>query len=146
MGDVDLIITRTFDAKPENVFKAWVDPKQVAKWYGPEGFTNDVHEFDAREGGAYRLTMKGPDGSSHPLRGVFKTIQKPTKLVFTWAWDEGSGPASMEGETLVSVEFKAVGDKTEMTMTHAGFADEKAKEMHSMGWSSSFAKLEKLFS
>ena len=48
MADVALVITRTFDAKPEDVFRAWIDPKLVAEWYGPEGFTNEIHEFDAR--------------------------------------------------------------------------------------------------
>ena len=62
MADVALVITRTLNAKPEDVFKAWLDPKQVADWYGPEGFTNEIHEYDAREGGTYRLTMKAPNG------------------------------------------------------------------------------------
>ena len=144
MADVALVITRTLNAKPEDVFKAWIDPKQVAEWYGPEGFTNEIHEFDAREGGAYRLTMKGSDGE-HPLRGVFKTIQTPKKLVLTWQWEK-EGEGSMGGESEITVEFKDVGGKTEMTMTHAKLANEKSKEMHNMGWSSSFNKLEKIFS
>ena len=88
-------------------------------------------------------TMRVPNGDTHPLRGVFKTVQPPTKLVFTWQWQHGE---KWGAETLVAVEFKAVGDKTEMTMTHEGFADEKEKEMHNQGWSSSFNKLEKLLS
>ena len=142
MADVALVITRTFDAKPEDVFRTWTDPKLVAGWYGPEGFTNEIHEFDAREGGTYHLTMKGPNGEVHPLRGTFKTIKAPTKLVVTWQWQNGD---TWGAETFVTVEFKPVGDKTEMTMTHSGFADEKQKEMHNQGWSSSFNKLEKMF-
>jgi len=143
MADVALVITRVFNAKPEEVFKAWVDPKQVAEWYGPEGFTNEIHEFDAREGGVYRLTMKGPDGA-HPLRGTFLTIDKPKKLVMTWQWGEAGVDGSMGGASEVTVEFKDVGGKTEMTMTHAKLANEKSKEMHSQGWSSSFNKLERV--
>ena len=145
MADVALVITRTLNAKPEDVFKAWLDPKQVADWYGPEGFTNEIHEYDAREGGTYRLTMKAPNGETHPLRGVFKTIQSPKKLVLTWQWDNPQGMAGMSEETLVTVEFKPVGSKTEMTMTHAHLGSEKSKEMHNQGWSSSFNKFEKLF-
>ncbi|MBI4093368.1 SRPBCC domain-containing protein, partial [Candidatus Kaiserbacteria bacterium] len=59
----------------------------------------------------------------------------------TWQWQNGDTWGS---ETLVTVDFKPVGDKTEMTMTHSGFADEKQKEMHNQGWSSSFNKLEKI--
>ena len=144
MGDVTLIITRMLNAKPEDVFKAWIDPKQVAEWYGPEGFTNEIHEFDAHEGGKYSLTMKAPNGESHPLRGVFKSIQSPTKLVMTWQWDNPGGMEGMGGESLVTVEFKPLGAKTEMTMTHTKLANEKSKEMHNQGWSSSFNKLERM--
>ena len=143
MGDIALVIKRVFDAAPEDVFDAWVDPKQVEEWYGPEGFTNTIHSFDAREGGEYRLTMHGPDGD-HPLRGTFKTIKKPSKLVFTWQWENVDQNVNQGRDTVVTVEFKKLGDTTEMTMTHEGFLDKKTKEMHNMGWTSSFNKLEKV--
>ena len=143
MADATLVIERTFDATPENVFDAWIDPVQVAKWYGPEGFTNDIHEYCATPGGGYRLTMHSPDGEMHPLKGKFITVERPKKLVFTWQW-EGDGGAEMNAETVVTVEFKAMGSKTEMTMTHERLAGEKSKQMHEQGWSSSFTKLEKI--
>src|SRR3989344_6033976 len=143
MADATLVIERTFDATPENVFDAWIDPVQVAKWYGPEGFTNDIHEYCATPGGVYRLTMHSPDGEMHPLKGKFITVERPKKLVFTWQW-EGDGGAEMDAETVVTVEFKAMGSKTEMTMTHERLAGEKSKQMHEQGWSSSFTKLEKI--
>jgi len=142
MGDVELIITKVFNASPEEVFAAWTDPVQLAQWYGPEGFTNTIHEFDLREGGTYRLTMHGPKGEDHPLRGTFRAIEKPKRLVMTWQWEGEGGMGG--GETVVTVELRAIGQKTEMTMTHAGFADEKEKTMHNQGWSSSFNKLEKV--
>lgn len=140
-----LTITHTFDASPEEVFKAWTDSKRLAEWYGPEGFENEIHEFDAREGGAYRLTMLGPKGERHTLRGKFITVQSPKRLVVSWQWEPEEKGAPIGRETVVSVDFKEVAGKTEMTMTHAGFADEKEKEMHNQGWSSSFNKLEKMF-
>ncbi len=141
MGDATLVIKRVFNAPIEDVFDAWIDPKRVAQWYGPEGFSNDIHSFEAREGGEYYLTMHAPSGEKHPLRGTFKTIKKPELLVFTWQWENASEMANKGGETEVTVEFKRIGSKTEMTMTHAGFVDKKTKQMHDHGWSSSFAKL-----
>ena len=145
MSDATLVITKIVNASAEDVFDAWTDPLQIAAWYGPEGFINDVHEFEAREGGEYRLTMNSPDGRMHELRGTFKTIQKPTKLVFTWVWVNGMGESGDDAETLVTVELKPLGTKTEMTMTHSGFVSEKSRDSHGKGWSSSFTKLEKIF-
>jgi len=136
-----LVIKRTFDASPEDVFDAWIDPKQVAVWYGPEGFTNDIHEMSVEEGGTYHLTMNGPKGEKHPLRGIFKKLDRPNKLVMTWQWitPDGEGP-----ETTVTVDFKDIGGKTEMTLTHTDLPSEESKEMHNQGFSSSFNKLAKL--
>jgi uncharacterized protein YndB with AHSA1/START domain len=141
MNEGTLVIKKIFDAAPAVVWEAWVDESQVAQWYGPEGFTNTIHEFDAREGGTYRLTMHGPKGEHHPLRGMFKTLERPKKLVMTWQW-EGDGMGTEE--TVVTVEFREVGGKTEMTMTHE-LPNAKSRDMHEMGWASSFNKLEKLF-
>jgi uncharacterized protein YndB with AHSA1/START domain len=67
----ELVITRTFDAPRELVFKAWIDPKHLAQWWGPKYFTNPVCEVDARPGGSLLIHMAGPDGTIYPMRGVF---------------------------------------------------------------------------
>lgn len=149
MNNIALVVTKVFDATPEELFDAWTDPKQVAQWYGPEGFADsDIHTFEVKEGGVYSLTMNAPDGTKHKLRGVFKEIDKPNKLVLTWQWENGEANDGMDMgvETLVTVEFKALGDKTEMHFVHSGFTSEEIKESHNKGWSSSFNKLEKLLS
>ncbi|HWO07519.1 MAG TPA: SRPBCC domain-containing protein [Candidatus Paceibacterota bacterium] len=134
-------MTRTFNAPVEDVFNTWVDPKLAEKWHGPEGFTNTIHEFDAREGGSYRLTMHAPNGETHPLRGVFKEIKRPTRLVMTWQWEQGGPDGAMGKETLVTVEFKDRGGKTEMVFEHSGFANDEIKGMHEHGWSGSWSRL-----
>ncbi len=60
----ELNITRIFDAPRSLVFKMWTDPKHVAQWWGPKGFTNPVCERDVRPGGALRIVMRGPTASS----------------------------------------------------------------------------------
>ena len=150
MSDIRLNITRTFDASPEALFDAWTDPAQVAEWYGPEGFgKSNIQAFDAREGGEYSLTMNAPDGGKHKLQGEFKVFDRPQsgrsgKLSFTWQWVEGGMEDTMGALTLVTVEFKPVGDKTEMVFLHEGFASEAIRDSHNKGWSSSFNKLEKV--
>src|SRR5260370_38402582 len=75
-----LVIERIFDAPRNLVFKAWTDPKQVAQWWGPKGFTNPACEMDVRPGGAMRICMLSPDGREHPVRGVFRELVEPERL------------------------------------------------------------------
>jgi uncharacterized protein YndB with AHSA1/START domain len=142
MNDITLIVQRTFNAPIEDVFDAWTDPQRVAEWYGPEGITATVHSLDLRVGGTYSLTMISDTGEKYPLQGEFRVVEKPTKLVMTWQWVEAHGMVTSTNATLVTVELKEVGGKTEMTMTHSGFDSEEGKQHHNEGWSSSFKKLE----
>ena len=79
----EVTITRLFDAPRALVFKAWTDPKQLAQWWGPHGFTTPVCEVDVRPGGALLIHMRGPDGVVYPNKGVFHEIVEPDRLVFT---------------------------------------------------------------
>ncbi len=133
--DRTLVLRRRFSAPPERVFRAWTEPAEVAKWWGPGGFTVPLCEMDVREGGAYRTCMRSPDGVEHYLRGIYREIAPPARLVFTWAWEQGGVPGD---ETLVTVEFNEVSGGTEVVLTHSGFATPEARDQHNMGWSSSF--------
>ena len=66
----ELVLNSVFDDPRELVFKAWADPKCVAQWWRPRGFTNPVCELDVRPGGAIRIHMRGPDGTVYPMTGV----------------------------------------------------------------------------
>ena len=74
----ELVLTRIFDAPRAIVFKAWTDPQQLARWWGPKGFTNPVCELDPRVGGTLRIVMRAPDGQEHPMTGVFREIVEPS--------------------------------------------------------------------
>ena len=67
--DHEFVITTIINAPRALVFKAWTDPKQMAQWWGPKGFTNPVCEMDVRPGGAHRIVMRGPDGTDYPIKG-----------------------------------------------------------------------------
>ncbi|GIP22160.1 SRPBCC family protein [Paenibacillus sp. J22TS3] len=81
IGNNELISTREFDYPRERVFEAWTDPDQLARWWGPNGFSNTFHEFDLRPGGTWRLTMHGPDGTDYANHNRFEEIVPSERIV-----------------------------------------------------------------
>lgn len=141
MSGTVLTLTRTFpDVEPQAVYDAWTKPELVADWYGPDGFTNEIHKMDVRVGGRYRLTMVAPDGSRHPLSGEFRELEPPHRLAFSWKW-ENTSPAVGNEETLVTVDIRAVKAGVEVTLTHSGFASAEQRDNHRMGWEPALGKL-----
>jgi len=130
-----LVITRVFDAPRETVFRAWTEPARLVRWWGPKDFTIPEYKMDVRPGGAWRTVMRSPRGERHSVQGVFREIVAPERLVFTWAWEDEHGKPGHE--TVVAVEFRARGDKTELTLTHSVFENAKSRDAHKSGWSSS---------
>ncbi len=139
----ELTITRTFNAPRSLVFDAWTRPEHLARWSGPEGFTNPQAEMDLRPGGKYRACLRSPDGVEHWVQGVYREIAPPERLVMTHAWEDASGqpgPASV-----VTVTLKELGpNRTAMTFHQAPFASIASRDGHEGGWSSSFNQLETL--
>lgn len=144
-----VVITRTFPAGIERLWDAFVKVEDILKWHSPSGMTNPRAEVDLRVGGRYAITMKYDDtGEEVIVRGVYKIIEKPTKLVYSWKWD------TSDEETEVTVLFSPVSDdETMLTLIHSGFAlyptehDKKnnwTHESHKAGWTTAFEKLEKL--
>ena len=78
----DIITTRVFPVPPERAFAAWTDPLLLARWWGPQGFTNTFHHFDLRPGGDWRFTMHGPDGTDYHNHSVFRDITPPERIRF----------------------------------------------------------------
>lgn len=80
-SDRELATARVVEASPARVFEAFRDPVQLARWWGPTGFTNTFHDFDFRAGGAWRFTMHGPDGHDYPNESVFEDLLEPSRVV-----------------------------------------------------------------
>ncbi len=111
----ELVITRTFDAPRELVFKAWTQPEQVARWWGPKDFTNPVCELDLRPGGAINIHMRGPDGTLYPMKGIFEEIIEPERLVMSSsAVEDAEGQPQLE--TLSTITFTEDNGKTKLTL------------------------------
>jgi uncharacterized protein YndB with AHSA1/START domain len=81
VGEKETVITRIFDAPRELVYQAWTQPKNLAQWWGPKGFTNTFKEFDLRPGGTWEFIMHSPDGTNFPNKSVFVEIVKPDRVV-----------------------------------------------------------------
>jgi uncharacterized protein YndB with AHSA1/START domain len=143
----NLVLTRLIDASPERVFKAWIDPAQFAKWWGPHHFTAPRVELDVRPGGKITVFMQGPKGSPwekpYPMGGEFREISRFNRLVFTATLPDGKGGLALEN--LNEVTFKDKGGKTEMTLTVTVLkhTPEAAGALAGMeqGWSQSLEKL-----
>jgi uncharacterized protein YndB with AHSA1/START domain len=77
-----IIGMREFDAPRDLVFAAWTDPKHLAQWWGPNGFTTTTHSFDFRPGGVWRFVMHGPDGRDYQNLVTFDEILRPERIVY----------------------------------------------------------------
>ena len=107
-----VVITRVFDAPRTLVFQAWTEPKDLARWWGPHGFTNPMCEVDVKPGGTIRIVMRGPDGTDYPMRGVFREILQPERLVFTAVAEDANGHARIEALTTVTFAEHGAGTKS----------------------------------
>ena len=117
MGDCtgrEFVITREFEAPRELVFKAWTDPKHLAQWWGPRGFTNPVCEWDVRPGGKIHDVMRAPNGTDFPMGGEFREIVAPERLVFTTGALDEKG--KMLFEFLHTAAFVEQNCKTKLTL------------------------------
>ncbi|HXB45169.1 MAG TPA: SRPBCC domain-containing protein [Puia sp.] len=139
----ELEIIRVYDAPRELVFKVWTNPKHLAEWWGPHGFTNPVCEIDARPGGAILIHMKGPDGIVYPMDGTYQEISAPERLVFISAALDDSGNRLFE--ILNTVTFAEQGGKTKLTLkaSVSKITTDAWKYLDGMdqGWSQSLERL-----
>jgi uncharacterized protein YndB with AHSA1/START domain len=126
------------------VFRAWTDPAQLKKWFAvTEGFTTPIADVDLQIGGRYRLGMQPPgDDQILIVGGVYREIIPPEKLVFTWRWESSDED---EPETLVTVNFIAHGDVTEVVLYHERFTSEALRDKHGEGWAGCMDHLIRLF-
>ncbi len=145
MTNDTLVITRTFDAPRSVVWKAWTDPEQIAKWWGPKGFTNPVCEWNAKPNNAIRVDMTWPDGVTvSPMGGMFHEVVEPERLVFSsTAFEDEEGNPQLEA--LNTITFAEENGKTVLTVTAVmkratGPAAEAAKGQKE-GWNQSLDKL-----
>ena len=116
-------IIRVYDAPVKAVWEAWTDVEQVAKWWGPRGFTITTHSKDLKPGGHWNYTMHGPDGIDYPNKTKYFEVEKYAKLVYDHGANDEQGPLFR-----VTVTFADVKGKTKMHMTMTLPSPEAAEE------------------
>ncbi len=125
-ADREIVLTRELDAPRELVWRAYTEPAHLPNWFGPNGFTNTVHEIDVRVGGRWRFIMHGPDGTDYGNRIVYQEVVQPERLVFLHGEDVDDDPGAFH----VTVTFDDLGGRTRVTqrMLFATAAQKKGVE------------------
>jgi uncharacterized protein YndB with AHSA1/START domain len=125
-----IIGTRVFDAPRELVFAAFTDPKHLAQWWGPDGFTTTTQAFDFRPGGVWRFVMHGPDGRDYQNRITYDEIVPPGRIVYRHGGGDDVEPVQFS----TTVTFEDLGGKTKLTW-HGRFpsAAERARVIREYG-------------
>jgi uncharacterized protein YndB with AHSA1/START domain len=103
-----IIGMREFDAPRDLVFSAWTDPKHLAQWWGPNGFTTTTHSFDFRAGGTWRFVMHGPDGRDYQNLITFEEVVRPERIVYRHGGAVDVEPVQFK----TAVVFEALGRRT----------------------------------
>lgn len=155
------VITRFFAAPRALVFKLWTEPQHMAQWWGPRDFTNPVCQMDLRPGGAWRITMRAPDGTDYPLKGIFHDIAPPEHLVMSVdlsehpeSWHDLVGPSRDKSQLrprladFWTVSFDEKNGVTKLTVAFqldsAATRDALLRIGMKEGWGQSFDRLEAL--
>jgi uncharacterized protein YndB with AHSA1/START domain len=148
----DLVIERVFDAPRERLWKAWTDPEEVKKWWGPKGFTAPSIQTDLRVGGTNLWAMESPDGQVYWSTGTYREIVPLERIVITDSFADENGnvvPATHYGmpddfplEMEITITFEDAGEgRTKLTIRHAGMPATEVGQQAEGGWNESLDKL-----
>ncbi|RCV86801.1 SRPBCC family protein [Billgrantia montanilacus] len=132
---------RVFQAPPERVYRAFLDPDAMVKWLPPNGFTGKVHHMDARVGGSYKMSFTNfSTGNSHSFGGEYHELIPNEKISHSDIFDD----PNLAGEMQATITFKAVSCGTEVNIVQEGIPDNIPAEACYLGWQESLILLAKL--
>ncbi|HSA96962.1 MAG TPA: SRPBCC domain-containing protein [Acidobacteriota bacterium] len=147
-----LVVEKEFEASRERVWRAWTEPDQIRRWWGPKDFTAPFARTSLRVGGLYLFCMRSPDGRDFWSTGSYREITPYERIVVTDSFADEKGnilPASAYGfgpdfpkELLVTVTFEErPGGKTRLVLRHEGLPEGEHTENARLGWEQSLDKL-----
>jgi uncharacterized protein YndB with AHSA1/START domain len=142
-SELALHMKRVLPAPRPLVFRACTEPSELANWWGPRGFTTPGIELELRVGGSYRIAMQPPDADLFYLSGEFVEVDPPTRLAYTFRWED---PDPDDRETLVTLSFGDLGESTELLFTQGAFATEGRRALHDQGWTDGLDRLHEVLS
>lgn len=137
-----LTLERAIAAPPEKVFDAFTQAGTLARWFSPsDQYSSTVPECDARPGGRYRIEMRHSAGNVHVVHGVFELVTRPSRLVFSFAWEN----MPERGHSRVTVTFEKTGTGTKLVLFQEQLPSAEMREAHTAGWTGCFVKLVRMF-
>jgi uncharacterized protein YndB with AHSA1/START domain len=132
---------RVLRAKPERVYRAFLDADAMAKWLPPYGFTCKVHQMDPKVGGTFKMSFTNfGNGHSHSFGGKYLELAPSEKIRYTDVFDDPNLP----GEMVTTVNLKPVSCGTDISVVQEGIPEAIPVEMCYLGWQESLAQLAKL--
>src|SRR5436190_19930817 len=132
---------RVLRAKPERIYRAFLDADAMAKWLPPNGFTGKVHQLEAKIGGAYKMSFTNfTTGKSHSFGGTYLELTPHERIRYTNKFDAGNLP----GEMQTTVTLKPVFCGTELNVLQEGIPAAIPAEACYLGWQESLALLGQL--
>jgi uncharacterized protein YndB with AHSA1/START domain len=132
---------RVLRAKPERVYRAFLDADAMAKWLPPYGFTCKVHQLDAKVGGGFRMSFTNfSTGNGHSFGGEYRDLVEFETIRYTDKFDDPGLP----GEMVTTVHLKPVTGGTDLSIVQEGVPEAIPVEMCYLGWQESLAQLAKL--
>jgi len=132
---------RLHRAKPERVYRAFLDADAMAKWLPPNGFTGKVHEMDAKVGGGYKMSFTNfSTGNGHSFGGTYLELVPHELIRYTNRFDDPNLP----GEMRTTVTLKAVSFGTDLTVVQEGVPEAIPAEACYLGWQESLTLLTQL--
>ena len=137
MTSNELVITREFAVPKSLLFTALTEHEQIKKWNSPKNLDVTFSEGELKVGGTYRYGMKSGKGPEFVLKGEYKEIDRPDRLVYTQSQTNGPGP-----ETEITITLDERAGKTTMVFQHSGFPSKEFRDGAIHGWNEAFEKLE----
>jgi uncharacterized protein YndB with AHSA1/START domain len=132
---------RMLRAKPERIYKAFLDADAMSKWLPPNGFTGKVHQMDAKVGGSWRMSFTNfGTGGSHSFGGKYLELVPGERLRYTSVFDD----PNLKGEMVTTIVLRGTPFGTEMNVTQEGIPSVIPTEMCYLGWQESLVLLAKL--
>lgn len=134
-----LVMRRTFKAPVQKIFDLWTSADGMRQFFFPPQAQVINLDVDFRIGGKYRITFKKSDGEVLTVSGVYREITAPSRFACTWTWEEDSPEDVVE--TLLTLDFKARGNETDVVLTHENLRSVESRDGHAAGWGAILDKL-----
>lgn len=136
-----LDVDRILPAPPGRVFEAWTTPQAIKFWFGGTETVVDDVQVDLRVGGHYTIRYRDEGGGEAVVTGKYLRVEPPRRLMFSWTMKSGS---FVVDENVVTVEFRDLGGRTRVQLTHEPFSDPDVRDLHGQGWTVCLIALDQL--